>query len=86
MCVKQNHFAAEYAYIIVNRDGEAVESGSCCVGKAVNHFIHIVQQSRKMSKFSKGYNKFNMIKEDMARFNEQTRCLLCKHEILKVKG
>ncbi|XP_050710309.1 uncharacterized protein LOC126995061 isoform X1 [Eriocheir sinensis] len=85
-CVKRHHFAIAYAYIIVNRNGEAVQSGSYCGSNAVNHFIHTMQHAWKKLKFSKGYNKINMTDEDTTRHNEQTHCLLCKQGFLKGKG
>ena len=43
LCVKCHHFVVAYAYIIANRDGQKVESGSCFVGRSVNNFIHTTQ-------------------------------------------
>ena len=41
--VKCHHFVVAYAYIIANRDGQKVESGSCFVSRSVNHFIYTMQ-------------------------------------------
>ena len=84
-CVKKQHYAIAYAYIIVNRNKEVVRSGSYCGRDCVNNFIHTLQRIWKELKFSNGYNKINMTAEDTARHNEQTQCFLCKHECLKGK-
>ncbi len=75
-----------YAYIIVNRNGEAVKSGYYCGNHAVDHFILAVQQAWKKLKISNGYHKIDMTAEDKAHHNEQTHCLLCKQEFPKGKG
>ena len=84
-CVKQRHFAIAYAYIIVNRNGETVQSGTYCGNNSVNHFIQTMQRAWKKLKFQNGYNKLHMTAEDAARHNEQTHCLLCKRESVKGK-
>ena len=44
ICVKQQRFAIAYAYTIVNRNGETVESESYCRSNCVNHFIQTLQR------------------------------------------
>ena len=44
-CVKkQQYFAIAYAYIVVSRNGETIESGSYCGSNCVNHFIQTLQR------------------------------------------
>ena len=43
-CVKKQHFAIAYAYIVVNRNGKTVGSGSYCGINCVNNFIQTMQR------------------------------------------